>query len=49
MKNETVTITRAEYTQLLEDRDFLNALIEAGAEEWEGYQAALDSIEKEEN
>ena len=49
MKDEKVTITRAEYTQLLEDRDFLNALIEAGAEEWEGYQTALDAIEKEEN
>jgi|TARA_R110000822_G_scaffold12213_1_gene44344 hypothetical protein len=49
MKDETVTITRAEYTQLLEDRDFLNALNEAGAEEWEGYQTALDAIEKEEN
>jgi DNA-binding NarL/FixJ family response regulator len=26
MKNETVTITRAEYAQLLEDRDSLNSL-----------------------
>jgi hypothetical protein len=49
MKNETVTITRAEYTQLLEDRDFLNALNEVGVEAWDGYPTALDAIEKEEN
>lgn len=49
MKNETVTISRAKYAQLFNDSKFLDALLEAGAEEWEGYQTALSIIEEEEN
>ncbi len=36
-KEETVTITKEEYIQLLNDSNFLNALRAGGVDNWEGY------------
>ena len=47
MPNDTVTITRAEYTNLLDDRDFLLKLYEGGLEGWEGYDEAVETSEEE--
>lgn len=39
---ETVTITKKEYLQLLEDSKFLNKLYQAGVDNWEGYEDCLE-------
>lgn len=44
MSEETVTITKEKYIQLLNDSNFLNALRAAGVDNWEGY----DLVEFEE-
>jgi len=41
---ETVTITKEEYIQLLNDSNFLHALRAGGVDNWEGY----DLVEFEE-
>lgn len=41
MTEKNVTITEAEYNQLLEDSEWLSCLEEAGVDNWEGYDEAL--------
>lgn len=41
---EQITISRAEYEQLLEDRRLLEALRAAGVDNWEGWDHALDML-----
>lgn len=41
---ETVTIPKSEYQKLIADRDFLQALEEAGVDNWEGYEYAVKSL-----
>jgi hypothetical protein len=45
---ETITITKQEYDQLVEDQQFLHALQNAGVDNWEGYDYALELLEKDE-
>ena len=45
MNMNEVVLTKEEYDELIEDRDFLNALRAAGVDNWEGYDFALDSLE----
>lgn len=40
-QTDTVTISRDEYEQLKEDRDFLCRLQAAGVDNWEGYDTAV--------
>lgn len=48
MDNETlITIAKSEYESLLEERRFLNALREAGVDNWEGYSFAMDLLGEE--
>jgi hypothetical protein len=42
-----VVLTRKEYDELLEDSKFLNALMSAGVDNWEGYEDALDMMDSE--
>lgn len=46
-KEETVTITREEYEQLLEDQRFLDALRGAGVDNWDGYDFACEDMGEE--
>jgi len=39
---EMVTITKEEYDELIESRDWENALEIAGVDNWEGYDFARD-------
>jgi len=41
---ETITITRAEYTQLLADQRLLRALQAAGVDNWDGYDDAIEAL-----
>lgn len=41
MNEKTVTITEAEYNQLLKDSEWLSCLEEAGVDNWEGYDEAF--------
>jgi len=43
---ETITITKAEYDNLKEDRDWLRCLEAAGVDNWEGYDQAIDIREQ---
>jgi len=45
-KQETVTITKAEYNILLEDSNFLSALRAAGVDNWSGYGEAFDILKE---
>lgn len=38
-----------EYTQLLKDSEILNALKDHGVDNWDGYSAALKSLEVDES
>lgn len=40
-----ITISQEEYDKLLEDSEFLNALLMAGVDNWEGYSIALEMLE----
>ena len=40
--NELVEITKEEYSKLLEDQRWLQALESAGVDNWEGYDWAVD-------
>ena len=42
MSNKTVTISEEEYTDLLDDAEFLRALRMAGVDNWGGYDDAID-------
>lgn len=46
---EMVTITKAEYDELLHDSDFLMCLRAAGVDNWCGYSDAHDMMEEEED
>ncbi len=45
MSEETVTISKKEYEELLEDQKFLDALKGAGVDNWEGYDYAFELME----
>lgn len=47
MEEETVTIKKSEYDDLLEDSNFLRCLRAMGVDNWEGYGIAIDHMEKE--
>lgn len=49
MQEDTVTISRKEYEDLLEDQFFLNCLESAGVDNWEGYEYAQEEFNKGEN
>ena len=42
MTEEMITITKAEYDGLVEDHDFLECLIAAGVDNWDGYDYAIE-------
>lgn len=44
---ETVTITKKEYENLLSSQAFLNALEDAGVDNWQGYEHAQEAMENE--
>jgi hypothetical protein len=39
---DNITITKKEYDQLLEDSEFLEALKQAGVDNWDGYSYACE-------
>lgn len=47
MKEELVTITKAEYESLQEDSKFLSALQSAGVDNWGGYDFAVELCEQD--
>ncbi len=44
--DETITISKEEYEELLEDAKFMRALEAAGVDNWEGYEYAQDLLGK---
>lgn len=44
MNEDTITITKKEYADLLEARGFLNALRNAGVDNWDGYGYAQEDL-----
>lgn len=44
---ETVTISKEEYENLLEDQRILLALEGAGVDNWEGYDFAMQSLNED--
>jgi len=44
MSKETVTITKAEYEELVKNSNFLEALRCAGVDNWSGYGEAFDIL-----
>jgi phage pi2 protein 07 len=44
---ETITITKDEYDELIEDRKFLDCLRSAGVDNWEGYDFAIEMFNEE--
>jgi len=44
--NKTVTITVKEYTKLKEDARILQALYDAGVDNWEWFDDALNSLDE---
>lgn len=44
MDEETITITLAEYKQLVHDGQVLDALYASGVDNWEWYGEAIDSV-----
>jgi hypothetical protein len=46
---ETVTITKEEYESLLEDRNWLNALENAGVDNWQGIDFARELLGEQED
>lgn len=47
MSDNTITIDREEYEQLLEDQAFLYALQAAGVDNWQGYVEAQEMMDEE--
>jgi len=43
---ETITIKKSEYDQLLIDQRWLNALEQCGVDNWDGYDYAHELIEQ---
>jgi len=48
MADETITISKKLYAELIKARDELNALYAAGVDNWEGFSQAFDDDEEEE-
>ena len=46
---ETITISKEEYESLLEDQKLLQCLQDAGVDNWEGYDYAMEMMEDMEN
>ena len=46
---ETITISKKEYESLLEDQKLLQCLQDAGVDNWEGYDYAMEMMEDVEN
>lgn len=46
MSEETVTISKAEYEELLNDSLFLGCLKSAGVDNWDGYDDAIDEFDR---
>ena len=46
---ETITISKEEYESLLEDQKLLQCLQDAGVDNWEGYDYAMEMMEDVEN
>ena len=44
MDPQGITITETEYDQLIKDQELLRALQNAGVDNWEGYDSALESL-----
>lgn len=44
--DETVTICKEEYDDLISDEKLLRALIDAGVDNWEGYEEAQNMMEE---
>lgn len=45
LDTDTVTITKEEYNELLEEQAFLDCLRGAGVDNWEGYEFAIDDFQ----
>jgi hypothetical protein len=43
---KTITITQEEYDSHVEDSEFLEALRGAGVDNWDGYDYAMESLNK---
>ena len=46
-KNDTITISKKEHEQFLENSFFLQCLQGAGVDNWEGYEFALEELNNE--
>jgi hypothetical protein len=46
---ETVTISKTEYDQLIEDRLILQALYAGGVDNWEWYDESLKALQEDED
>ena len=46
MEEKTVTISKEEYQELLENSQFLSALQAAGVDNWDGYEHAQDIVDE---
>ncbi len=44
---EFVTIYEQDYEELVKDRKLLNALRAAGVDNWQGFDVAIEAMEKE--
>lgn len=42
---DTITISKQEYNQLVKDSEILEALYSGGVDNWEWYEESLSSIE----
>ena len=40
MEEETITISKKEYDQLIKDSDFLACLMQTGVDNWDGFEDA---------
>lgn len=48
MENETITISKAEYDELVNDQKKLYALEGAGVDNWHGYDVAMAMLKEDE-
>jgi hypothetical protein len=49
MQEETITISKTEYNELVSDQEFLNCLRGAGVDNWEGYEYAQEACYPDED
>ncbi len=47
MEEETVTIKKSEYEDLLNEAKFMRCLESAGLDNWEGYDIAMDKFDSQ--